>query len=261
MNVHGGGLTNQIVSKEEMQRFVGMIAEAIHLYSPKMVTVGSASLKWNSNSFSIATPCTGNLWSDSEIQNAFNRPLAKLDFYQVHYWDNSCFVFDPFNLSYSTSYWQLDKPVIVGEVGGNETDYSPAQMLSNSYANGFSGVLFWSVNAADGQGQFSDYCNQKLQFRNMHPSEIDFSCYPNSVQQINTEEEMVKVFPNPTNGIINIESQGLIERTEIYNQTGQRIYTSIAGESQIDISVFPSGMYLLRTITEGQHHLKTIFRY
>lgn len=48
----------QHVTMSEMQRFAGMIAEAIHQNSPKMVTVGSASLKYNSDVFTFPTLCT-----------------------------------------------------------------------------------------------------------------------------------------------------------------------------------------------------------
>jgi len=36
-----------------------MISEAVHLYSTKYVTVGSASIKWNSDT----APALGNYWS------------------------------------------------------------------------------------------------------------------------------------------------------------------------------------------------------
>jgi hypothetical protein len=40
---------NNLVTKLQMQRFVAVQAAAIHQYSSKMDTVGSASLKWNSD--------------------------------------------------------------------------------------------------------------------------------------------------------------------------------------------------------------------
>lgn len=66
------------VPLSQMQRFVAMIASAIHQNSNQKVTVGSASLKWNSN----VSPAVGNWWQDSSLQSAFNSQSSYLDFYQ-----------------------------------------------------------------------------------------------------------------------------------------------------------------------------------
>ncbi len=152
MTVLGGGNTNQTVTTFQMQRFVGMVSKAIHQYSSKMVTVGSASLKWNSDKTTILSPYFENLWSNQKIKNAYNYPLAYLDFYQIHYysWMHFPWVFDPVNLSYPFSYWLLDKPTIIGEISGIDPHYSPSTVLSNILSNGFGGVMFWSVSASDG---------------------------------------------------------------------------------------------------------------
>ena len=65
--------TTTSVSLSDMQRFVSMIVNEIHQNSNQKVTVGSASLKWNSD----VSPAVGNWWSDSSLQQG-----AYLDFYQ-----------------------------------------------------------------------------------------------------------------------------------------------------------------------------------
>ncbi len=179
MAVAGGGTTEQTVTVQEMQRFVGMIAKAIHQNCSKMVTVGSASLKWNSDKTNaLATPCVGNFWKNSQIQAAFNDPNAYLDFYSIHYfdWMYDPFVFDPFNLNYPYSYWLLDKPTIIGECKGNSIFHTPSQMISNACINQFAGTLFWSINANDGSGTFDDFKNQTKSFRDNNISIVDFDC-------------------------------------------------------------------------------------
>ena len=57
----------------DMQRFVSLIVNEVHQYSSQKITVGSASLKWNSD----VKPAVGNWWKDSELQEG-----AYLDFYQ-----------------------------------------------------------------------------------------------------------------------------------------------------------------------------------
>ncbi|MBN1809180.1 MAG: cellulase family glycosylhydrolase, partial [Planctomycetes bacterium] len=119
--VTGIGTTDEQVSLAEMQRFVGMLAEAIHANSGKMATVGAACLKWNS---ATVPPAEGNYWTDAAIQGAYASGGAYLDFYQVHYYDwmyNADWGYDPFQLTKPTTFWQLDKPTIVGECPADDT--------------------------------------------------------------------------------------------------------------------------------------------
>ena len=129
------------VPLNEMQRFVAMIASAIHQQSnyKQKVTVGSASLKWNSN----VSPAVGNWWNDSSLQSAYSSSSGYLDFYQVHYYDWMYeWGYNP--AQYNVTYWQLDKPTLVGELpatGGSH--YTPQEFMDLSYANGFIGTAFW----------------------------------------------------------------------------------------------------------------------
>ena len=66
------------VPLQQMQRFVAMIANTIHTHSSQKVTVGSASLKWNSD----VSPAVGNWWSDSGLKAAYSASGSYLDFYQ-----------------------------------------------------------------------------------------------------------------------------------------------------------------------------------
>jgi len=130
--------TSYSVPLNDMQRFVSLIANAIHAYSPHKVTVGSASLKWNSD----VSPAVGNWWKDAALQQG-----ASLDFYQVHYYDwMHEWGYDP--AQNSVEYWQMDKPCLVGEApatGGSY--YSPTDFMQLSYDNNYVGVMYWSYNA------------------------------------------------------------------------------------------------------------------
>lgn len=133
------------VPLSQMQRFVGMIASAIHSYSSSLkVTVGSASLKWNSN----VSPAVGNWWSDDALQSATSSPSAYLDFYQIHYYNwMTEWGYNP--AEYSASYWQLDKPTLVGELPSTISQYhyyTAESFMNDVYANGFIGAAFWSYN-------------------------------------------------------------------------------------------------------------------
>jgi len=138
------GTTPQMVPLVEMQRFTGMIAEAIHQNSPQKVTTGSACLKWNSDK----SPAVGNWWSDSALQKAYPSSTGHLDFYQIHYYDwmyNPDWGFDPCRVP--SSFWNLDKPTLVGELSATSAHYSPMDELNCSFNGSFIGDMWWAYNA------------------------------------------------------------------------------------------------------------------
>ena len=174
-SIEGPGNTVQLVSGAEMVRFCAMIAEAIHEHSDKMVTVGSACLKWHS---SLQPPAEEHYWSDASFRAAYDKPNAYLDFYQIHYYDwmyNPDWGYDPFQATKTPAYWKLDKPTIIGEWPAMDGEYTVKQMVDAAYANGYAGVMPWSYNANDGHGTW-DACKKELKtFRDAHASIVDFA--------------------------------------------------------------------------------------
>ncbi len=77
--------TKDCVEAKDMQRFVGLISQAIHRQKAASipVTVGSASLKWASPT---VPPAVTDFWSDAAL-GAVVGPDAALDFFNVHYYD------------------------------------------------------------------------------------------------------------------------------------------------------------------------------
>ncbi|MDR6489406.1 hypothetical protein J2799_003945 [Chryseobacterium vietnamense] len=57
-----------------------------------------------------------------------------------------------------------------------------------------------------------------------------------------------KIYPNPAKDVLNIKTGDKIVKVEIFNLTGQLIKTT--KESQINISAFPNGNYILNVVTE-----------
>ncbi|HUI93928.1 MAG TPA: cellulase family glycosylhydrolase [Chitinivibrionales bacterium] len=176
-DIQAGG-AGDMVLKVEMQRFCGMIASAIHSNSSKMVTVGSASLKWCSPRVG---PAVLNMWSDSALKAACaNDAKSTLDFYEIHYYDwmnNTDWGYDPFQLSpaKTPAWWQLDKPVLVGECPAEDGIYTVSQMIANCFTNGYCGIMPWSYNANDGAGTWDSVKNQLKAFRDAHPGMVDYT--------------------------------------------------------------------------------------
>jgi hypothetical protein len=83
-------------------------------------------------------------------------------------------------------------------------------------------------------------------------------------RQSNFEAEIyegVKVYPNPVDNIININSSEEIIRVNLYNLSGQLLLTNGIGlETKIDISDLSSGMYILRIETEDNIYTERIVK-
>jgi uncharacterized protein (TIGR02145 family) len=61
---------------------------------------------------------------------------------------------------------------------------------------------------------------------------------------------VTELYPNPTSGLLNIQSNELIKRIELFDMLGKLVMT-YGNERQIDISNLQSGLYLLRFTSEN----------
>jgi len=68
----------------------------------------------------------------------------------------------------------------------------------------------------------------------------------------------VRIFPNPTNGIINMESEGVMS-IEVIDITG-RVVISQQGAESVDMSQLPNGVYAVRTLTEKGTSLQKVMK-
>jgi hypothetical protein len=217
-SISGPGNTTQLVSAQEMVRFCGMIAEAIHGNSNKMVTVGSACLKWHS---SRQPPAEAHYWSDSSFKAVYNKSGAHLDFYQIHYYDwmyNADWGYDPFQATKTPAYWKLDKPTIIGESPAMAGKYTMKQMVDNAFANGYAGIMPWSYNANDGVGTWDGCKNELKAFRDAHAALVDFTCGTNSVLETPRMPSCKSV------------QAGNIDRVIVFNIQGKRIWSGAPGD-------------------------------
>ena len=82
------------------------------------------------------------------------------------------------------------------------------------------------------------------------------SCY--TIRIIgNDVKSTTKIYPNPTNGILNIETSKSIEKIEILNLLGSVIST-FGNERLLDLSSYHDGIYLIRTTTDEGVELKRV---
>jgi endoglucanase len=63
----------------------------------------------------------------------------------------------------------------------------------------------------------------------------------------------VKLYPNPTSNVLNIESVGTIQNIAIFNVLGQEVMNKTANESllSLDVSGLNAGVYVIKTVIDG----------
>ncbi|MFC0877431.1 carboxylesterase family protein [Saccharicrinis sp. FJH2] len=67
-----------------------------------------------------------------------------------------------------------------------------------------------------------------------------------------------RVYPNPTNGVINISSNNSQNSvTMLYNVNGEKLGT-FCNTSQIDLSEYPDGLYILKSSNKQQQHISKV---
>jgi hypothetical protein len=74
--------------------------------------------------------------------------------------------------------------------------------------------------------------------------------------------DIATVYPNPTNGKITISSKDIISSIEIYNLSGNRIYSDFKIKQQtskeIDLTGFPKGTYFVKIYSETKSFIRKI---
>ena len=75
----------------------------------------------------------------------------------------------------------------------------------------------------------------------------------------NTSHASVSVYPNPTNGIVNIEGDDILS-VEVIDITGRMVMIQESAGS-IDMSQLPNGIYAIRTVTEAGTSLQKVTKH
>lgn len=85
----------------------------------------------------------------------------------------------------------------------------------------------------------------------------------NSISQMNEKGLYLKVYPNPTSGLLQIEyAFSLEKRIEILNTNGQLIFAKETNQevSTLDMTNYPKGAYFLRVTSEKGTETKKILK-
>lgn len=150
------GWTPNRTSMRSVQQFVNLVAGAIHRTAPTaLVSTGA----W---SFKAMTDREGNFnyYRDDRLIAVGGDTDGVLDFYQVHYYpEHFGNNLSPFHRP--ASWWDLDKPIVIGEFPVREIDgqadphYTTTEAYQLAYEYGYAGAIAWSYTGFDG-GDFND---------------------------------------------------------------------------------------------------------
>ncbi len=250
MDIPFGGTTDNLVTAGEMQRFVGLIAQTIHERSPHRVTVGAAGLRFLTDMHLF----TKNYWHDHELQaQNLHCRLAYLDFYTVHYYKWTLETLSPFKQPLASM--GLGKPVLLSEFGLAKRQ-DPDELMQKAIANGYAGIMPWSMMANDEEGNWEDYRDPLKKM-----SEVHADLMPHSPHCLSRDMDgylvSCLIYPNPATDQLIIESHATDDprmQIDIISPDGRRqLSRRVDGQSRIqfDISGLVAGLYIVRIAARG----------
>ncbi len=130
------------VTRQDVQRVVNRVAGAIHRINPDLqVTNGTHNLH------SLSDRGDHNFYSDSALFNAGGDADGYLDFYEVHYYSD--FPLNPFEYHYE--YWNLDKPLLIGEMYPGCEDCGAFSNYETLIDSGYAGAMGWMWLSTHGE--------------------------------------------------------------------------------------------------------------
>lgn len=250
------------IAWNRLQYFVARVASAIHDNSQVLVTLGSAAVKWNS------PKGEGNYWSDASLKAQYNKENARLDFYSPHFYGWTVKWFGNFAVDKTPADYGInDRPCVVGEnpAKGVFNDgatptlvLSPEKMFLATFNHGWRGLMPWTSNGVDGNGNLSDFDDGLLAFKTAHPELVDplsaTGLIPPSKED-NGTSILKKVYPNPVqNGLFTIE---LTDHRDVIiqlvNNKGEVLISKRADSkaTSIHFGALSKGTYLLSAIKNG----------
>ena len=202
------------IAWEKLQYFAARVAAAVHENSDVLVTLGSAAVKWNSDS----PGCEGNFWSDQSLQAQYNSPQAFLDFYSPHFYGWVVRWFGNFAVDKTPDDYGInDRPCMVGEnpATGVYTQNSSGQNVLvvpiseayiKTYQQGWRGLMVWTSNGVDANGSLADCGVGLTAFQNQYPELVspDLPCL---FEKITTSKKDITCYGN-SDGSVNLSVTG-----------------------------------------------------
>lgn len=251
-----------------LQYLVARTASAVHDSSNVLVTLGSAAIKWNSPKYE------GNFWSDASLKAQFDKTNSRLDFYSPHFYGWTVKWFGNFALDKSPADYGInDRPCVIGENpakgvfndAANPTLVVPAsEMFIASYKKGWKGVMPWTSNGVDSNGNLNDFKEGLQSFKKLYPGLIDpgiSTGFSPTKEEGNTNILMDKIYPNPCNGQFMVVLSNWDDVVlQLADKSGKIVFQKKAENSTEDFyfGILAKGMYFFSAIQNGRAETKKI---
>lgn len=251
-----------------LQYLVARTASAVHDSSEVLVTLGSAAIKWNSPKYE------GNFWNDANLKAQYNKSNARLDFYSPHFYGWVVPWFGNFALDKSPADYGInDRPCVIGENpargvfndAANPKLVVPAsEMFIASYKKGWKGVMPWTSNGVDSNGNLDDFKEGLLAFKKLYPGLIDpgiSTGYSPIHDKNNINLLMEKIYPNPSNGQFFVVLSNYNDVVlQLADKNGKILFKKQA-ESNTEhfyFGILAKGIYFISAIQKGRAETKKL---
>ena len=254
------------IAWNRLQYLVAAMAVGVHTAGPVLFSMGSAAVKWNSDS-----PGEGNKWKDSALQTQLNDPKAFLDFYSPHWYGWVARWFgNPCSKS-PADYRINDRPCIIGECpakgmftqdtqGRDVLLFNPTEMYQKAFEKGWRGVFPWTSNGVDANGSIADFGSATRTFAANHaglvypsqtnvggesapvPARLSLFCHPNP---FNDSTVIRYHLENPgTVRIIIFDAKGRLQKTIFEGEQSRGDFNLRWDGTDDHRKKLPSGIYL-----------------
>jgi hypothetical protein len=209
---------NHGVPSDNVIDLISRVADSVKSNSEVLVCQGlGAGIKYNTS----AHGGSGNYLADVNV-----------DFYNIHYydWQNQWFG-NPFDLSPS-NYNMNSKPCIIGESSAKgSAGYTAQQCYQKAFEKGWQGMMVWTSNGVDGNGDKWDSKPGTDWIYNNYPHLVlGIECAIK--EYMNPGFKLFQNSPNPFNSTTTIRftlPQESNMQIRIYNLTGNLVRTLIKG--------------------------------
>jgi hypothetical protein len=166
-----------------------------------------------------------------------------------------------------TAHWYL----IVGVIrGAQDMDlYVDCEEVTGNYS-GSGGPISYSSNP--GTLGLTDWASEPPRYfygtlsevwywnREITPYDVNMICdYLTKNTETNITDSSIKIYPNPSNGNIELKTSKVIESIKIYNELGLLILIE-KEKSDINISDYPNGIYYLHITTDNNSFTKKVVK-
>jgi hypothetical protein len=245
--------------------FLFILLQNLTLFGQRISVSGTEFRKNGNHIWLNGTNTPWNKWNDFGGGSGNYLTNVNVDFYNIHYydWQNQWFG-NPFDLS-PTNYNMNSKPCIIGESSAKgAAGYTAQQCYQKAFEKGWQGLMVWTSNGVDGNGDkwdskpgadwiYDNYPNMVAGIKNtiinyMNP---DFRLFQNSPNPFNATTTIGFTLPQESNVEISIYNiSGNLVKTLVNSDFSAGDHSIVWNCSDNMGNTFSAGLYFYK-ITAG----------